>query len=58
MLRIKIVDAKFEEDSFKIYKAFFAAVHNKPNETEKDYINFLCTPILGSKFVKKNIVSK
>lgn len=44
-LRIKVIKAKFEEESFLIYKKYCKEVHNT-NETPSNYENFLCMQAL------------
>jgi arginyl-tRNA--protein-N-Asp/Glu arginylyltransferase len=34
--------AKFEKESFELYKKYCRAIHNKKKESANSYENFLC----------------
>jgi arginine-tRNA-protein transferase len=40
--RIEIKRAKFEKETFELYKKYCKAIHNKKKESASSFVNFLC----------------
>lgn len=38
--------AKFEKETFELYKKYCRAIHNKKKESTSSFVNFLCTRAL------------